>query len=169
MRRILAVVAAAGIAFGTASAAHADPAVGFGYTSDQGAYAFEGSASWTADQVTAWEYSGAVKVDAETPDGWDWARLELSAPAGQQLHEGTYSNAAVRLPDSPQLATPGFVAFRGTRAGGTRACAGPEATADFTVSRLTRAADGAVTDLDVAFVLHCTSAAATRGEAHFHR
>ncbi|GAB3373374.1 hypothetical protein [Amycolatopsis echigonensis] len=168
MRKILAVVAAVGIAFGTASVAHADPTVGFGYTSDEGAYPFEGSASWTADEVTAWEYGGAVKVDAESPDGWDWARLELSAPAGQQLHEGTYSNAAVRQQNSPQLATPGFIAFRGTRAGGTGACAAPGATADFTVSRLTRAADGAVTDLDVTFVLRC-SAAVTRGEAHFHR
>ncbi|MCG3757817.1 hypothetical protein [Amycolatopsis sp. Poz14] len=169
MRRILALVAATGIAFGTASAAHAAPAAGFGYTSDEGAYAFEGSASWTVDEVTAWEYDGAVKVDAETPDGWDWARLELSAPAGQQLHEGTYSNAAVRPQNSPQLATPSFIAYRGTQAGGTRACALPDATADFTVSRLTRAADGAVTDLDVTFVLHCAPAAATRGEAHFHR
>ncbi|MYW91084.1 hypothetical protein G3I59_10825 [Amycolatopsis rubida] len=103
-------------------------------------------------------------MDADTPDCWDWARLELSAPAGQQLHEGTCSNAAV----PPQLATPGFIAFRGTRAGGTGACAEPGSTAAFTVSRLTRAADGAVTDLDVTFVLHCTSAA-TSGEAHFHR
>lgn len=168
MRRILAVVAAAGIACGTASAAHADP-VGFSYTSDAGAYPFEGSASWTAGEVTVWEYGDAVKVNAETPAGWDWARLELSAPAGQQLHEGTYVNAAVRPQNSPPLATPGFIAFRGTRAGGTGACAEPGSTADFTVSRLARAADGAVTDLDVTFVLHCSAAAATRGEAHFHR
>ncbi|WP_116201669.1 hypothetical protein [Amycolatopsis circi] len=168
MRRILAVVAAAGIACGTASVAHADP-VGFSYTSDVGAYPFEGSASWGTGQVDVWEYGDAVKVHAESADGWDWARLELSAPAGQQLHEGTYSNAAVRQQNSPQLATPGFIAFRGTRAGGTGACAEPGSTADFTVTRLARAADGAVTDLDVAFVLHCTSTAATRGEAHFHR
>ncbi|ATY09504.1 hypothetical protein CU254_02705 [Amycolatopsis sp. AA4] len=165
----MAVVAAAGMAFGTASTAHADPTVGFGYTSDEGAYPFQGRASWTADEVTAWEYGDAVKVNAETPDGWDWARLELSAPAGQQLHAGTYSNAAVRAPNSPQLATPSFIAFRGTRAEPGSACAAPGATADFTVSRLVRAADGAVTDLDVTFVLHCTSAAATRGEAHYHR
>ncbi|MFD2466683.1 hypothetical protein [Amycolatopsis silviterrae] len=168
MRRILAVVAAAGIACGTASVAHADPAVGFGYTSEAGAYPFEGSASWTADQVDVWEYGDAVKVNAESADGWDWARLELSAPAGQQLHEGTYANAAVRQQNSPQLATPGFIAFRGTKAGGAGACAAPDATADFTVSRLVRAANGTVTDLDVTFVLHC-SAAATSGEAHFHR
>ncbi|MET9262786.1 hypothetical protein [Amycolatopsis sp. NPDC004079] len=168
MRRILAVVAAAGIACGTASVAHADP-VGFSYTSDAGAYPFEGSALWTAGEVTAWEYGDAVKVNAETPDGWDWARLELSAPAGQQLHEGTYSGASVREPSSPQAATPSFIAFRGTRADPGGACAAPGATADFTVSRLARAADGAVTDLDVTFVLHCSAAAATRGEAHFHR
>jgi len=167
MRRILAAVAAAGIALGTASAAYAGPSDGISYTSEAGAHPFEGSASWGADETTVREHDNTLKVNAETDNGWDWISVQFNAPTGQQLHEGTYQNVAASWPDTAQLAVPSFAAYRGTRQNhGTEACA-YNASADFTISRLTRGSDGAVTDLDVAFVLRC-NAPATRGEAHYH-
>ncbi|WIX79869.1 hypothetical protein QRX50_03445 [Amycolatopsis carbonis] len=172
LRRVLVVAAAACVVGTTGVAtAQADPQDGFTYTSEAGAHAFVGSAAWGADQLSGWEYDGAVKVDAD--GGWDWARLELSAPAGQQLHEGTYTGARFRGQTEPQLTTAGFAAFRGTQADGTQACddVAGDATADFTVTDLARAADGTLTDLDTTFVLHCSGPAgpATTGEVHFHR
>ncbi|MEV6901400.1 hypothetical protein [Amycolatopsis sp. NPDC051372] len=166
------IVAATACVFGTAgvAVAQADPQDAFTYTSEAGAHAFVGSYSWGADQLTEWESNGAVKVDAD--GGWDWARLELSAPAGGQLQEGTYTGARFRGQSAPQLDTPGFAAFRGTQADGTQVCADvvDDATADFTVTRLARAADGTITDLDTTFTLHCSgpTGPATTGAVYFH-
>ncbi|MET7995635.1 hypothetical protein ABZU76_32555 [Amycolatopsis sp. NPDC005232] len=129
-----------------------------------------GSARWAApaDEVDVWEYDGAVKVDASSADGWDNARVELSAPAGEQLHEGTYVGARYRGQTAPQLDSPGFFVARGDRSGGL-GCA-DVVQADFTISQLTRAADGSIADLEATFVQRCggPGTPAATGEVHFH-
>ncbi|WP_328606328.1 hypothetical protein OG943_41380 [Amycolatopsis sp. NBC_00345] len=168
---VLTVVAvAAAVAGMTTTAANAEPVSSFGYTSEPGASPLSGDAKWAApaDEVDVWEYSGAVKVDAQTADGWDSARVELSAPAGEQLHEGTYTGARYRDQTAEQLDTPGFYVVRGTRAGAV-GCS--DVYADFTVSRLVRDGGGAITDFDAVFDQRCgaADAPATHGEVHFHR
>jgi hypothetical protein len=153
----------------TTTTANAETASSFEYASEPGASPLSGTAKWAApaDEVDVWEYSGAVKVDAQTADGWDSARVELSAPAGEQLHEGTYTGARFRDQTAAQLDTPGFYVVRGNRAG---ALGCSDVYADFTVSRLTRADDGTVTDFDATFTQRCGApdAPTAHGEVHFH-
>ncbi|WP_326568221.1 hypothetical protein VSH64_41695 [Amycolatopsis rhabdoformis] len=167
MRRILftaaVAVAAAGI---TTTSADAAPIAGFSYTSEPGAQPLSGSASWSAptDDVAVWEYDGAVKVDAATADQRDYARVELSAPSGEQLHEGTYLGAHYRAQLAPQLAGPGIFIVRGAFG------CGDTLQGDFTITHLTRAPDGTLTALDATFTERCggPDTPAATGEVHFH-
>jgi hypothetical protein len=170
VRTVVAVAVVAAVSGMTTTAANAEPVSSFGYTSEPGASPLSGTAEWSApaDEIDVWEYSGAVKVDAATADGWESARVELSAPAGEQLHEGTYTGARFRGQTAPQLETPGFFVVRSTRSGALGCI---DVYADFTISRLTRAADGTVTDLDATFNQRCGAAdgPGSHGEVHFHR
>jgi hypothetical protein len=168
---VVAVIAA--VAGVTTTAANAEPVSSFEYASEPGASPLSGTARWSApaDEVDVWEYSGAVKVDAQSADGFDWARVELSAPAGEQLHEGTYTGARFRGQTAEQLDTPGFYVVRGTRAG---ALGCSDVYADFTVSRLVRDGGGAITDFDAVFDQRCglpggPTAPTAHGEVHVHR
>ena len=170
MRRVLFVVGVAVAVAGVgATSASAAPVGEFAYAAEAGATPLSGSARWVApaDEVGVWESGGAVKVDASSADGWDWARVELSAPAGEQLHEGTYVCARHRGQADPQLDSPGFFVARGTRSGAL-GCIDDQA--DFTISQLTRAGDGSIVDLEATFVERCggPDAPAATGEVHFH-
>jgi hypothetical protein len=164
IRRALSMTAAAlAVGAATVPAASADPLSTVDYTSEEGAWPLEGSAHYAApgDEVRVWEYEGVLKIDVQS--GFKDLRVELSAPAGETLHAGTYTGARHRWSEDPARATPGIFVYTGGLVCG-------DDYADFTIDRLDRAADGAVTDADVTFVQHCGSpdGPATRGEAHFH-
>ncbi len=83
-------------------------------------------------------------------------RVELSAPAGETLHAGTYTGARFRGQSDPALSTPGIFVY-------THGNVCSEAYADFTIDRLD------ASGVDLTFVQHCDSpdGPATRGEVHF--
>jgi hypothetical protein len=152
------VLAASTLALGVAVApvASADPVQTVSYTSEDGAWPLEGSAQYTApgDEIAVWEYDGRLKIDVQS--GMKDLRVELSAPAGETLHTGTYTGARFRGQSDPALSTPGVFVVTGNFG-----CGDPYA--DFTIDRLD------ATGVDVTFVQHCGSpdGPATRGEAHF--
>jgi hypothetical protein len=152
------VLAASTLALGVAVApvASADPVRTVGYTSEDGAWPLEGSARYTTpgDEIAVWAYDGRLKIDVQS--GMKDLRVELSAPAGENLHTGTYTGARFRGQSDPALSTPGVFVVTGNFG-----CGDPYA--DFTIDRLD------ATGVDVTFVQHCGSpdGPATRGEAHF--
>ncbi|WP_328445312.1 MULTISPECIES: hypothetical protein [unclassified Amycolatopsis] len=159
------VLAASTLALGLAVApvASADPVQTVVYTSEDGAWPLEGSASYSGpgDEIRVWVNEGILKIDVQS--GFDDLRVELSAPAGETLHPGAYPGARHRESSEPATANPGFFTVTGNFGCG-------DDYADFTIDRLDRAADGKVTDLDATFVQHCGTpdGPATHGEAHFH-
>lgn len=133
------------------------------YTAEPGSAPLSGTAHYSApgDEIAVWERDGVLKVDVQS--GFKDLRVELSAPAGESLHTGTYSGARFRGQSDPALTTPGFFVVSGSWG-----CS--DVYADFTIDRLDKDADGTLTDADVTFVERCGSpdAPATHGEVHYH-
>src|SRR5207244_3115401 len=134
--------AAAGLGIALVPVASADPVQTVAYTSEDGAWPLEGSASYSApgDEIAVWERDGVLKIDVQS--GLKDLRVELSAPAGEELHSGTYTGARFRGQSDPALITPGIFVY-------THGNVCSEAYADFTIDRLD---PGAV---DLTFVQHC--------------
>jgi len=155
-RACVVLTAAAGLGLALVPVASADPVQTVGYTSEEGAWPLEGSAQYAApgDEIAVWENNGVLKIDVQS--GLKDLRVELSAPAGETLHTGTYTGARFRGQSDPALSTPGIFVYSGGNV-----CS--EAYADFTVDRLD------ATGVDLTFVQHCGSpdGPATRGEVHF--
>ncbi|WP_410668617.1 hypothetical protein [Amycolatopsis sp. cmx-4-68] len=155
-----AVLALAAAAVPVASA---DPVQTVAYVSEPGAWPLEGSAQYAApgDEIAVWEYDGRLKIDVQS--GFEDMRVELSAPAGEALHTGTYTGARWRGQSDPALSTPGIFVVS------THFGCGDD-YADFTIDRLDKDTGGRTTDVDATFVQHCGSpeGPATRGEVHFH-
>lgn len=157
LRAGVVLSAAAGLGVALVPAASADPVQTVAYTSEDGAWPLVGSAQYAApgDEIAVWERDGVLKIDVQS--GLKDLRVELSAPAGETLHTGTYTGARFRGQSDPALTTPGIFVVSGNFG-----CGDPYA--DFTIDRLD--ADG----VDVTFVQRCGSpdGPATRGEVHFH-
>jgi hypothetical protein len=162
-RACVVLTAVAGLGAALVPVASADPLQTVAYTSEAGAWPLEGSAQYAApgDEIAVWESQGVLKIDVQS--GFEDLRVELSAPAGEALHTGTYTGARYRGQSDPALATPGIFVV------GTHFGCGDD-YADFTIDRLDKDADGRTTDVDATFVQRCGApdAAATRGEVHFH-
>lgn len=157
LRRACVVLSAtAGLGLALVPVASADPVQTVDYVSEDGAWPLKGSAHYAApgDEIAVWEYDGRLKIDVQS--GFKDLRVELSAPAGEALHTGTYTGARFRGQSDPALTTPGIFVVSGSSG-----CGDPYA--DFTIDRLD--ASGA----DVTFVQHCGApdGPATRGEVHF--
>ena len=107
------------------------------------------------DEIAVWQSNDVLKIDVQS--GLKDLRVELSPPAGETLHPGTYTGARFRGQADPALPTPGIFVYTGGNV-----CS--EAYADFTIDRLDE------TGTDLTFVQHCGSpdGPATRGEVHFH-
>ena len=163
LRRALVAVSVAGLGVAVAPAASADPVQTVGYTAEEGSHPLHGSAHYAGpgDEIRVWINDGILKVDVQS--GLNDLRVEMSPPAGETLHTGTYTGARYRWSENPATDTPGFFVVSGGLGCGTD-------YAEFTLDRLDRAPDGKVTDLDATFVQRCGSpdAPATRGEVHFH-
>ncbi|WIX87616.1 hypothetical protein [Amycolatopsis sp. DG1A-15b] len=163
-RACVVLTAAAGLGSVLVPAASADSLQTVAYTSEDGAWPLEGSAQYAApgDEIAVFESTqGILWIDVQS--GLKDLNVELSAPAGETLHTGTYTGARFRGQSDPALNTPGiFVYTHGNVCG--------DDYADFTIDRLDKDADGRTTDVDVTFVQHCGSpdGPATRGEVHFH-
>lgn len=151
---LTAVVAGLGVA--VVPVASADPVQTVDYVSEAGAHPLKGSAHYAApgDEIAVWEYDGRLKIDVQS--GLKDLRVELSAPAGEALHTGTYTGARFRGQSDPALSTPGIFVYTGGLV-----CGDPYA--DFTIDRLD------ATGVDVTFVQRCGSpdGPATRGEVHY--
>jgi hypothetical protein len=162
-RACVVLTAAAGLGVALVPVASADPLQTVDYTSEEGAWPLEGSAHYAApgDEIAVWERDGVLKIDVQS--GFEDMRVELSAPAGEALHTGTYTGARWRGQSDPALTTPGIFVVS------THFGCGDD-YADFTIDRLDKDADGRTTDVDATFVQHCGSpdGPATRGEVHFH-
>jgi hypothetical protein len=161
-RACVVLSAAAGLGLALVPVASADPVQTVAYTSEDGAWPLEGSARYSApgDEIAVWERDGVLKIDVQS--GLKDLRVELSAPAGEALHTGTYTGARFRGQSDPALSTPGiFVVSTYFGCG--------DDYADFTIDRLDKDADGRTTGVDATFVQHCGSpdGPATRGEVHF--
>lgn len=157
LRRACVVLsAAAGLGWVLVPAASADPLQTVAYTSEAGAWPLQGSAQYSApgDEIAVWEYDGRLKIDVQS--GPKDLRIELSAPAGETLHTGTYTGARFRGQNDPALPTPGILVVSGGFG-----CV--EDYADFTIDRLD------ASGVDLTFVQRCGApdAPATRGEVHF--
>ena len=157
LRRACVVLsAAAGLGLALVPVASADPVQTVDYTSEDGAGPLEGSAHYATpgDEIAVWEYDGRLKIDVQS--GLKDLRVELSAPAGEALHTGTYTGARFRGQSDPALSTPGIFVYTGGLACG-------DDYADFTIDRLD------ATGVDLTFVQRCGSpdGPATRGEVHF--
>jgi hypothetical protein len=120
----------------------------------------------SADPVQTVDYvsestSGRLWIDVSS--GLKYLTVELSAPAGETLHTGTYTGARFRGQSDEAQTTPGIFVY-------TMGNVCSEAYADFTIDRLDKDADGRTTDVDATFVQRCGApdAPATRGEVHFH-
>ncbi|GAB3153451.1 hypothetical protein GCM10027258_55970 [Amycolatopsis stemonae] len=150
------LTAAAGLGVAPVSVASADPVRTVSYTSEDGAWPMRGSAQYASpgDEIAVWQRDGKLTIDVDA--GFDYLRIELSAPAGETLHTGTYTGARYRSPSDPALSTPGFSAVTGGFGCG-------DDYADFTIDRLD------ATGVDATFVQHCGTpdGPATRGEVHF--
>jgi hypothetical protein len=150
------VSAAAGLGLALVPVASADPVQTVAYTSEAGAWPLQGSAhnAGPGDEIAVWEYDGVLKIDVQS--GLKDLRVELSAPAGETLHTGTYTGARFRGQSDPALTTPGiFVYTHGDVCG--------EPYADFTIDRLD------ASGVDLTFVQRCFApdGPATRGGVHF--
>ncbi|WP_242545888.1 hypothetical protein [Amycolatopsis sp. MtRt-6] len=157
-RACVVLTAAAGLGAALAPVASADSLQTVAYTSEEGAWPLRGSAHYAApgDEIAVWENNGVLKIDVQS--GLKDLRVELSAPAGETLHTGTYTGARFRGQSDPALPTPGiFVVSGGFGCG--------DAYADFTIDRLD------ASGVDLTFVQRCGApdAPATRGEVHFTR
>lgn len=162
-RACVVLTAAAGLGVALVPVASADPLQTVDYTSEEGAWPLQGSAHYAApgDEIAVWESNGRLRIDVSS--GLEYLDVELSAPAGETLHTGTYTGARFRSQSDPALSTPGIFVY--TTMG--YICSDPYA--DFTISRLDKDADGRTTAVDVTFVQRCGSpdGPATRGEVHF--
>ncbi|WP_370970526.1 hypothetical protein [Amycolatopsis sp. cg9] len=150
------LTAAAGLGLALVPVASADPAQTVSYTSEDGAWPMQGSVQYSSPgaEITVRERDGKLVIDVDA--GFDYLRVELSAPAGETLHTGQYTGARYRGPEDPALSTPGFSAI-------TAGFGCGDDYADFTIDRLD------ATGVDLTFVQHCGSpdGPATRGEVHF--
>ncbi|MFJ7210283.1 hypothetical protein [Amycolatopsis sp. NPDC098790] len=162
-RACVVLTAAAGLGVALVPVASADPVRTVSYTSEDGAWPMQGSAQYASPgaEINVWQHDGRLTVDVDA--NFDYLRIELSAPAGETLHTGTYTGARYRAPGDPALSTPGISAV-------TAGFGCGDDYADFTIDRLD-ATDGEVTGLDATFVQRCGSpdGPATRGEVHFTR
>ena len=157
LRRACVVLsAAAGLGLALVPVASADPVRTVGYTSEDGAWPLQGNAQYAApgDEIAVWEYNGVLKIDVQS--GLKDLRVELSAPAGETLHTGTYPGARFRGQSDPALTTPGIFVYTGGLVCG-------DDYADFTIDRLD------ASGVDLTFVQRCGApdAPATHGEVHF--
>ncbi|MFB9683113.1 hypothetical protein [Amycolatopsis plumensis] len=155
-RACVVLTAAAGLGVALVPVASADPVQTVSYTSEDGSWPMQGSTHYTSpgDEIAVWEHDGRLTIDVDA--GFDYLRIELSAPAGETLHTGTYTGARYRGPGDPALGTPGIsVVTRGFGCG--------DDYADFMIDRLD------ATGVDLTFVQRCGSpdGPATRGEVHF--
>ncbi|MEU4520862.1 hypothetical protein AB0F52_19430 [Amycolatopsis sp. NPDC024027] len=155
-RACVVLTAAAGLGAALVPVASADPLQTVAYTSEAGAWPLVGSAQYSApgDEIAVWENGGVLKIDVQS--GLKDLRVELSAPAGETLHTGTYTGARFRGQSDPALATPGVFVY-------THGDVCSEAYADFTIDRLD------ASGVDLTFVQRCGApdGPATRGEVHF--
>lgn len=162
-RACVVLTAAAGLGLALVPVASADPVQTVDYTSEEGAWPLQGSAHYAGpgDEVRVWKRDGVLKIDVQS--GFKDLRVELSPPAGEALHTGTYTGARHRGQYDPALTTPGILVVSGSFGCG-------DDYADFTIDRLEPTEDGLATDVDLTFVQHCGSpdGPATRGEVHFH-
>lgn len=161
-RACVVLTAAAGLGVALVPVASADPVQTVDYVAEAGSHPLHGTAHYAGpgDEVRVWVNAGILKVDVQS--GFSDLRVEMSPPAGETLHTGTYTGARYRWTEDPATDTPGFLVVSGGLGCG-------DVYADFTVDRLDRAADGTVTGLDATFVQRCDSpdGPATRGEVHF--
>ncbi|ADJ42649.1 hypothetical protein AMES_0827 [Amycolatopsis mediterranei S699] len=160
----MVLAAAAGLGVALVPVASADPLQTVDYVSEEGAWPLEGSAHYAApgDEIAVFEStSGRLWIDVSS--GLKYLTVELSAPAGETLHTGTYTGAQFRGQSDEAQTTPGIFVY-------TMGNVCSEAYADFTIDRLDKDADGRTTDVDATFVQRCGApdAPATRGEVHFH-
>ncbi|MEU0794560.1 hypothetical protein ABZ342_31255 [Amycolatopsis sp. NPDC005961] len=148
--------AASGLGLTLVPIASADPVRTVDYTSDDGAWPMQGSAHYAAPdaEIATWNHDGRLTIDVDA--GFEYLRIELSAPAGESLHPGTYTGARYRSPSDPASTTPGISVVTGGFGCG-------DDYADFTIDRLD------ATGVDLTFVQRCGSpdGPATRGEVHF--
>ncbi|WP_235191016.1 hypothetical protein [Amycolatopsis rifamycinica] len=155
-RACVVLTAAAGLGLALVPVASADSLQTVDYTSEDGAWPLQGSAHYAApgDEIAVWEYDGRLKIDVQS--GFKDLRIELSAPAGETLHTGTYPGARFRGQSDPALPTPGVFVVSGNFG-----CS--DAYADFTIDRLD------ASGVDVTFVQRCGApdGPATRGQVHF--
>ena len=155
-RACVVLTAAAGLGAALVPVASADSLQTVAYTSEEGAWPLEGSAHYAApgDEIAVWEYDGRLKIDVSS--GLKYLDVELSAPAGETLHTGTYTGARFRGQSDQALTTPGIFVY-------TNGNVCSEAYADFTIDRLD------ASGVDVTFVQRCGApdGPATRGEVHF--
>jgi hypothetical protein len=162
-RACVVLTAAAGLGLALVPIASADPLQTVDYTSEEGAWPLEGSAHYAApgDEIAVWESNGRLRIDVSS--GLKYLDVELSAPAGETLHTGTYTGARFRWQSDPAASPPGIFVY-------TMGNVCSDAYADFTIDRLDKDANGRTTDVDVTFVQRCGSpdGPATRGEVHFH-
>jgi hypothetical protein len=164
-RRVLlvlpVVLAMSGAAVPIATADTAEPAASLQVTVEPGAFPVTSTKVWKApaDEIMVWENENILKIDASTPDGQSYVRVELNAAGSAPLQVGTYENVRQRGTDP---AAPGIVVVSGGLGCG-------DDFAEFTVHHIERDAAGKLTAVDVTYDHHCGSASApiARGDAHF--
>jgi hypothetical protein len=155
------VLAMSGAAVPIAMAGTAEPAASLQITVEPGAHPVASTKVWKApaDEFMVWENENILKIDASTPDGQSYVRVELNAAGSVPLQVGTYENVRHRgaFPE-----TPGILVVSGGLGCG-------DDFAEFTIHHLERDAAGKLTAVDVTYEHHCGSVSApvARGDAHY--
>lgn len=144
------LIVAAGGAANTAGAAPSPQVVGatFTFEAEAGAHPVNGrSGSWKtpASEIMVWERENIVKIDAASPSGFDYIRVELNGPGGASLGVGTYHD--VRGQNSG-LDNPGMLVISGSLG-----CA--DVYGEFVIERIERDATGQLTALSAGFTQRC--------------
>ncbi len=106
---------AAGLTTAFAPVAAAETIASLDYTAEQGAHPVIGkSGHWAAspeNDVRAYELGDTLRVDAETDHGFDYIRLDFSAPSGA-VQEGTYDHGGEHISSRfPTVAAEGLLAL----------------------------------------------------------
>jgi len=159
LTRMAAVAASVLIVAGAATTASAAPepqVVGatFTFDAEAGAHPVNGrSGSWKVpdSEIMVWEHENIVKIDVESPDGFDFIRVELNGPGLAQLGVGTYTD--VRSQDSG-LDNPGMLVISNGLG-----CY-YDMYGEFVIERIERDADGRLTALSAGFTQRCGDPAA---------
>ena len=123
------------------------PGAVFSFSAQDGAHPVKSrSGQWSTpdNEISVAEHENVVKIDAETDRGFDWIALELRAPGGVPLAEGSYPDARnrERFPDGPGMQ----VVSNGLGCG--------DEFGEFVIDRIERS-DGRLTGLDAGWVQSC--------------